>query len=363
MIRKTMTTIIAIAAALSASAALADTVALTDGSLLVGRLQRLGSGKLAIETQFAGVIEVDAAMIASVSTDEAVNVGFTTGDRLVGPMSSDGSGRARLETELGTLAVNMDKVDAIWRQGDKSPEQLEADRKIAEAQAEAEAKVGKWTTTLEAGALFTEGNKEILQARGRIELAKKSTIDLLRFYLQGAYGEEDDRRSEAEAKAGTYYEHMLFGNERFVGYIQSEAEYDEFENLDLRFTAGGGLGYYWIKEDTHELKTSAGIGYLHESYMDNFTRDTAQAEIGLDYMVDVTDWLKFTHSADYYPTFDGLDDYRLVFDTAVLMPLGTSEVWKLKLGATHEYDSIPRPGFERLDQTYYANIVLELKEQ
>jgi len=51
----------------------------------------------------------------------------------------------------------------------------------------------------------------------------------------------------------------------------------------------------------------------------------------------------------------------LTLDTALAVPLGNSDIWKLKLGVTNEYNSQPQPGLDRLDNTYYANIVLELK--
>ena len=95
--------------------------------------------------------------------------------------------------------------------------------------------------------------------------------------------------------------------------------------------------------------------------MDNRVVDTAQAELGFDYRIDIAPWLQFTNSSTWYPTFEGLDDYRLVSDSAFLIPLGGSEIWKLKLGAEYEYKSLPNPGRERLDQTYYANILVELK--
>jgi hypothetical protein len=104
-----------------------------------------------------------------------------------------------------------------------------------------------------------------------------------------------------------------------------------------------------------------GISYMHESFFDDRTNDTAQLEVGLDYRLDIAPWLQFTENAVYYPTFDGIDDYRLVSDSAFVIPLGESDVWKLKLGALYEYKSQPRPGVERLDQTYYANIVLDIK--
>ena len=63
----------------------------------------------------------------------------------------------------------------------------------------------------------------------------------------------------------------------------------------------------------------------------------------------------------YSPDFEEFDDYRLDVDTALLMPLKSDNL-KLKLGMRNEYDSQPVAGNERLDNTYYANLLLELKD-
>lgn len=339
---------------LTATAARSDVIDLTDGTRLVGTLERLGDGKVVITTQFAGKLELDASAIAGVQTTDKVHVGLSTGDRLVGKVDADPAGQPIVETGFGRIPVPLDKVEAIWPEGAPSPEQVAAQKEI-------DAKVGKWSLTLEGGVSYQQGNRDILQAQGRAELRRKSEQDLLRFYLWGQYGEQNDIRSAAEFIAGAYYEYLLGEQKRWLLYARTEAEYDEFENLDLRYTAMVGAGYYLIKQPKHELRARGGVGFLHESFMDDTERNTAQAELGLDYMVELTEWLRFTHSATYLPTFESVNDYRLVFDTAFQMPLGDSKNWSLKLGALHQYDPIPNPGFESLDETYYANIVLDLK--
>jgi putative salt-induced outer membrane protein YdiY len=335
--------------------AVADIVTLADGSRLVGSIEQLADGKLKLTTDFAGTLEIDAAKVVAIETDGAVNVGLATGDCLVGPMRPAPAGDgATVETAMGDVPVGMDNVKAIWPKDGKSPE-------VLAMEAAAEAKAPKWSASLEAGANLTEGNTETLEARGRAELRRTTDVDLLKFYLSGDYGEQNDVRSIAEVKGGAYYEHVLGEQKRWFAYGSTDAEYDEFENLDLRLLISVGGGYYWIREEDHELKTRAGIGYKHESFKNGVVEDDAMLDVGLDYRLDITPWLQLLHATTYYPTLSSLDDYRLVSDTGFLIPLGNSEVWKLKLGALYEYNAIPQPGFERLDQTYYGNIVVELK--
>jgi len=310
----------------------ADVVVLSDGSRLLGTVGRWSEGKITFETKFAGTLEINTELITQIETDEPINVGVETGDRLVGPVRwQSGIDQAVVHTELGDVPVAVDRVTDMWRLGEKSPEQLAAELDAKRIEEEFQKKLAKWSFTLEAGATFREGNTDTFDARGRMELTRKTDLDLLRFYLAGVYGEKDDARNAAEVTAGGYYEHLL--TSRLYGYVRNDYEYDEFENLDLRVTLAAGLGYYWIKETEHEWKTRVGAGLLHENYMDA-TEDetTAVGDVGLDYRLDINPWLRFTHSATYVPTFESLNNYRLKFDTAFLIPLAKSDQWKLKLG-------------------------------
>lgn len=343
-----------------AAAARADVVTLADGSRLLGKVERMAEGKLTLVTEYAGTLEIDATKVVSIATDGPVTVGMDTGDRLIGPIEwSAEIERAVVQTEMGGVPVSVDRIDAIWPKGGKSPEVLAMEAQVARAREEYEAQRAKWSATFEAGLLYKDGNSEIFNVRGRAELRRASAKDLLKFYVSADYQESNKDRTAHEVKGGMHYEYLF--TERWFAYVRADLEYDEFENLDFRFSTAGGPGYYWIKKPEHELKTRAGIGYLHELYRDGLTNDAAQAEVALDYRLDIAPWVQFLHSTAWYPTFESLRDYRVVSDSALLFPLGKSDVWKLKLGALYEYDAIPAEGRERLDQTYYANIVLDLK--
>ena len=111
----------------------------------------------------------------------------------------------------------------------------------------------------------------------------------------------------------------------------------------------------------HEFKNRAGIGYRHESYANGDTSDEAVLDLGLDYRLDIAPWVQFTNSTTYNPDFEEFDDYRLDCDTAWLFPL-KSNIFKLNAGMPNEYNSRPQRGLGRLDNTYYANLLLELKD-
>jgi len=345
---------------LALPAARADVVTLTDGSRLIGTVERLADGKIILVTEFAGTLEIEQDKIASIETDQPINVGMDSGDRLVGRINwNDTVEHAVVQTAMGGIPVDVERISDVWPRDGKSPEAVAMEQQVAAIREEAAARVGKWTATVEAGLLRKDGNTNSLNARGRAELRHQSTDDLLKFYLSGEYSEESEIRNTAEVKAGAYYEYLI--TERIFAYGSLDLEYDEFENLDLRAIVSAGGGYYWIKKPEHELNTRGGIGCKHESFMDGFVENTPQAVVGLDYRLDITSWMQFVNSTTWHPTFESVRDYRLVADTALLFPLGGSDIWKLKIGALYEYDPLPRPEFEPLDETYYANILLDIK--
>jgi len=339
----------------SASLARGGAVYTSDGSKLVGTIERWADGKLVIVTEFAGRVEVDATKVVAVASAEPVTVQFDSGDRLVGTMTvDDTSGTCVMETALGPLNVQAGKVVAVWKAGDESPEVLAV---RAETEKVRKALTPVWTLKIEAGGNMTEGNTDTLDARGRLDVNRKTQEDLLQFFLAAKYNERDDRRTTNEYRGGVNYENQI--TDRAYWYTRMEMEFDEFENLDLRATAAAGVGYYWLKREDHEYKTRLGLGYRHESFDNGASRDQGVIDLGMDYRLDVAPWMQFVHSSTYSPAFEEFDDYRLSVDTALLFPL-KSEHLKLKLGMQNEYNSRPQRGIDRLDNTYYANLVFEL---
>lgn len=336
---------------------LADTVLFTDGSRIAGSIEQLSGEKIVIATEIGGTLELDATKIAAITTDKPVTVEFASGDRLVGTIElSEDESSSVMHTALGDVTVPSGQIKAVWLPGTDSPE-VRALKEQAEQTKKA--LTPECSLTLEGGISRTEGNTDTLDARGRLDVIRKTDDDLLNFFLAADYSEQDNKRSKNEYRGGIKYENML--TNRAYWYARVEMEYDEFENLDLRSTAAAGLGYYWLKRTEHEFKNRAGLGYRHESFDNGTTKDEAVLDLGLDYRVDISPWLQFAHSATYSPGFEDFDDYRLDFDTALVVPLKSDNL-KLKLGMRNEYNSRPQGDNERLDNTYYANLMLELKD-
>jgi hypothetical protein len=66
------------------------------------------------------------------------------------------------------------------------------------------------------------------------------------------------------ARGGWSYNRNI--NPRLLATLFNDYEYDRFQNLDLRFVAGGGLGYIVIKDDRKRLDLLGGMSYSREKF-------------------------------------------------------------------------------------------------
>lgn len=356
---RTMSTLCIIATvATVAGEASADVVYLADGSRIVGRIVHSHEQVCVVETAFAGTLKIDQKLIKAISTDEAVVVEFESGDRLVGRVEHDeGAGTTTIHSAVGDVPVADAEVRMIWRDGEESPADAAEKVKMEEAIAAAQP---KHSLKIEFGGRATEGNTDTMTASGRLDFQLATPKDLFKAFLSADYADTDDKRSRNEQRGGVSYEQKL--TERMFWYMRFEAEHDEFENLDLRTTAAAGLGYYWIQRPEHELKTRTGLGYRHETYEDDTSRDEAVGDFGLDYRLDIAPAVQFVHATTWTPALEDFGDYRLELDTSLQFPLQVSDKLKLKVGMRNEYNSRPVDDREQLDNTYYMNFVLSLSD-
>lgn len=333
-----------------------DEVILTNGSVIRGELVEVAAGKLKIKTDFAGELTIELAKVRGITTAKPLTVQFESGDRVVGQLEHDAAEGQQVTGELvGRRPVVVADVRSAWGQGGESPE-LRASR---EAYEKAKA---KWETRIELGINGQTGNQEHLNIFGRAQTKRTTPDDRLMIYAQGRYARQNGDDVVREVLGGLSLEVDL--SERMYAYGRLELENDKFEQIDLRATVTGGLGYFIIQKPDHEWKVRAGAGLQYEAYTDEAMRDDmaeAIGELGHDYFVDINDWLRYTHSLTVFVPFDDPEGWRGVMENAGELPLDKDKQWKLRLGLRHQYDAKPADDVERLDTYYFLNLVLDLK--
>jgi putative salt-induced outer membrane protein YdiY len=312
-----------------------DDIQLKNGSRIIGNISYIQAGILHVNTEFAGALKIDMTHVTGIITDEAHAVSIDEKPPVQlrlhqsdsSPVAIDSSGA---EVPLALTAItSLDLPDPP-----------------------------KWIGRAELGINGATGNSDRFALLGRTEMTRKFQEDLLYFLFQADYEEDEGTRTENEFLFATRYEWKT--RERWYGFAKLALEHDEFEDLDLRSTLTVGARHDTYKSDRQELISRMGIGYQREDFKTGDSQDQAIFDLGMDYRLEVSKWLRFTQDVAYLSVVeDPIDDYRAVFRTGAEVPIGNKEAWKIRVGVTNEYDNDPQPGIDHLDTKYTLNLIYD----
>jgi Protein of unknown function, DUF481 len=326
-------------ALLAGSTFAADRIELIDGSVILGQLVCVEGGKFKVETDFAGTIEIVQDKVRSFSTEEAVNVELASGSQVLGSVGMTPAGIVVAATD-GQMSVPTARVTAVWRQGADSPEIRKQKRHWKyEAALAVNGRTGQ--TEKFAGAL---GFKATLE----------SAQDKLIFNLAAEKARDSGVETANRQLAGADYSSFL--SDKNVWYARTSIEKDEIKELDLRSITAFGMGRKLIKQKGHDLEVRFGVSYLYESYANGTKFDSPGLDLGLIHSY-VFKHGKLSNALTYTPAFKDFGNYRIHHESSYEVPL-TASLWKLKVGLTNDYVSIPPPGIERLDTLYFTSLIL-----
>jgi putative salt-induced outer membrane protein YdiY len=344
--QKILSAIYAIAALASGAAALADTVGTKDGSTIQGKIIRVSGGVLEIETTFAGVLKIPQANVASMSTDSPVFVRYEGGNTIQGAVSTAAGGEVRVAGPGAWGTGSVGQVAAVWVNPSDSPE-----TKAAEAAKRA------WAYEASVDVLGTTGNTHSSSAAVGFGATLSSPQDKLSFYAAYARAVQDGKTSTDNAKGGVDY--AAFFTDRNSWYVREEIGTDRIKDLSFYSNTAAGLGYSVIKEPKHELTFRSGLAYRYEDYKVMDKLSTPALDLAILHNYTLEHW-RIANKLVFLPSLQDFSNYRIQHDSFIEMPLAASQ-WKIRIGLSNDYVSIPQPGKEKLDTTYYTKFLLNWK--
>ncbi|MCK5942250.1 MAG: DUF481 domain-containing protein, partial [Planctomycetes bacterium] len=281
---------IAAIAALSVVSLAQDKITLTNGDVITGKIVSMADGKVTIKSPVLNEVTVPIADVSDMVTGDEVTLETKGGDvwqrRIVGIED------ASLRLDGGpTSELPMDDLGRINPPEPKQPE---------------------WNGSLNFGALYTDGNTSRRSASLRFEAVRESDIDRFTVDALWDYGEDKDVRqfnangspnpnfrettlTQRRAGAGLKYDYFL--SERWYALVTTRALGDTLADLNLRFTAGVGIGYTVIDDGKTKLLTEAGLSYYSEDYRTQGleTIDSISARIAYRFERKLSETTKLVH--------------------------------------------------------------------
>lgn len=334
--------------------AVADTLYLRDGSVINGSLRTLADDVYRFDTDFAGDLEIPRDEVVGIDTDDPHTVVLTDGDEVgVRLRYDEENGRQRLASErFGPRETAPAAIAAIRDLGAPDPALAAARERLSS---------DPWSGRLAFGLSGSSGNSDSRSINARGEALRETDGDRLSFSLRMSRQRDEGEKTADETIGRARLERDF--TERFFLFGETEVENDEFEDIDLRFRATLGPGYFFIRERDHEFKGRLGLGYEHEAFVGGGNESSAVATLGYDYMIELRKWFRFTHELTLISQVDDRpsENYRVDSLLGGEFPLGGDSLWRLRAEYGHQYDNNPEPGIEQLDTTYLLNLVRDFE--
>jgi putative salt-induced outer membrane protein YdiY len=310
----------------------ADEVVLKNGDKITGKVVVLVKGKLALETPYAGVIQVNWADVTSIKTEGNVKVKTATGDLMEGTLSPGAQGLLKVAAAgiAEPVVIELGKVTYL----NEPPVE--------------------WHGGIDLAYRATDGNTHTQTFFATADGTRESDLDKFSLRVISAYSKTSGVMTARNTYGLGKYDYKFTPD--LYGYVSGEFISDTFKDIDLRSIFSVGAGCIVAKEKAFDLWGEAGIAYINN----NFKITPDEGHLGARVMVHgrvAVPWVGVDLIDDltYYPNFKHATRWQLHNEAAVATSVGKG--WTLKAGVITDYDHAPPlAGVEKQDDVYYIGL-------
>jgi putative salt-induced outer membrane protein YdiY len=316
-----------------------------NGDRVTGSIVKQDGKTITVKTVNFGIVTALWDQVASVSTDQPVNVVLKDGKTLLGTLTTS-EGKVEVITRDTKLDVPPGEVTSIRN----AEEQKAYERLLRPGWREL------WSGTASLGLAGTSGNARTLTFTTAVNAARVTKTDKTSIYFNtikaSALVDGKDSDTAQAVRGGVGYDHNL--KPRLFVNVFNDYEYDRFQNLDLRFVFGGGLGFHAVKTERSQLDLLAGVDFNRSSFSTPLTRSSAEFFWGDEYSLKLTGATSLVQSFRMFNDVTNTGFYRVNFDVGASTKLSKWFSWNLSL--SDRYLNHPAPGRKTNDFLYTTGI-------
>lgn len=287
----------------------ADQVVLKNGDTITGSIVKKDGAKLTIKSEFLGEVTMPWSAVKTLTSDTSLHVALPTGETVSGKISTSGE-NLQVTTAEGTKAAPLIGITHIRNES----EQHDFDRLQ-------HPRLGDlWAGSFDMGLALARGNARTETfttafAATRVTRRDKITVSFSQIYGQ-ALANGLVSTIASSVRTGWSYNRDL--TPRFFVSTLNTYEHDRFQNLSLRFVAGGGFGVNAVKTDRAALSFTGGADYMRENFLSATSRNSGELNFGNDFLYKLSSATNITQSWRFFPNITRTGEYRTSFDlTAV----------------------------------------------
>lgn len=218
-----------------------------------------------------------------------------------------------------------------------------------------------WSGRANIGATLQTGNseEETINADAKLK-AEWMDGDTLRHRatLKADYNREEDDNQKTEDNRSIEGQYDYFFSPKWFLNAEAEFEQDDINEIDLRTTAGLGLGYQAFKQDDLNLQFILGPSYLREEFEDGSSEDSVVIREATDYDQKLwDDIIQIFHEHELLVPADDADAFLFDSESGVRVPIRKGLVATAEVD--FDWDNDPEPGVDEEDTTYALKLGYE----
>jgi putative salt-induced outer membrane protein YdiY len=300
----------------------ADQITLTNGDRLTGSVRELDGENLRMKTELAGTVTVPWSAIASLATEEPLAVTLPDERVIVGTLATRDD-TLEIQPEAEPLTVRRDEVRAL-----RTPEAQRAYEERLHP-----GLLDLWQGNVDAGLASTRGNSDTTTLTLGLGATRKTGSDKLSTYFNSLFT-RDSTSGDAEVIANTLRTGLRYERnfrQRHFTFGFSDFEFDELQDLDLRWVLGGGLGWRLRQTDRTQLELFAGGSLNQEHFTGQPVRRSGEVLVGEELNWQLTARTTLKERLTFYPNLSDTGEYRVTFDSTLDYKLNSWLSWQTTL--------------------------------
>jgi putative salt-induced outer membrane protein YdiY len=296
-------------------------ITMKNGDRFTGTVVKMDGKNLILKSDYAGLIAVPWDAVASISSSDPLSVTLQDGQLLVGQVSTAET-KFVIETKnAGTISAEKDAVKMVRSQA----EQAEADRYLNPRI------VDLWAGFLDLGYSAARGNSSTNNLNVSANAARATTRDTITVHFTSLYASNKVAgKSVLSANAmrgGINYNLNL--RPRLFAFGSVDLEFDEFQNLDLRFVPAGGLGFHAVKGERTIFDLFGGGALNREFFSTGLKRTSGEVLAGDELVYKLSSITSLHQRLVFYPNVSRPGEYRTNFDLSTATTLKKWLSWQL----------------------------------
>ena len=300
----------------------AATVFLQNSDRISGEIEKLEGKHLSVKTAYAGVIEIDWTMVQGINSDQVLQFSMENGMVLTGTVH---------DTEQGMQVSGAPGTPIL-------PHNVKAISKPMREQTLS----NRLSGAIEFGYSLTRGNSPLSQSSVAANGEYHSTHVRVQTDLTSLFSKQAPAESASAHSLSTRIDYYL--TPRAFVFTLDGLERDDREFLDLRTSAGGGMGWQIADTAVTQLSLLGGMTFINEKYHKNVEQpgrrqSTGEALIGVSLDRLQVGRLRFSGKTAVYPSVLDPGRMRVVASAGVRMPVVAHLIWSVRV--FERFDSRP----------------------